>query len=627
MATTMFVLVIAITVIVSVNTDNKCNNNNDEYKCKTDTFYYDDAWGTDKVFQTPYRGHPHWKSTYQDMNLILGYVQQKYQSSSSSSNTCTININYRLNTKHLPLYSQVLFTYGTHTSTLSTYTVTQDTTMQYKDNGMPVSISIVNYLHQVEAILEFEPIYFKWNNARVESTLTGAYGAIVELFGWPYEDIEKECSFLGNSKYLGVQILPPVETILDFNSTVNGHLNPWHYAYQPVSYKLTSRMGNRTQLKRMVDVCRSKGVRVYSETVINHMTSFGVDAYPHHQDTSCNTYGSISSTGGSPWYTGGNMVESNEITVDAITGIEFPAVPYDSRDFHCKKSSANESMSWYKDRLDLRTESEYVQQRIADHLTDLISIGITGFSFDMVRQVHRNDVIGILNKLRDNLGGSLPEDFLVYMKLLLGGEFDKYLCSTSSEYSYGDAFYNALTMWTQKEKQQIKVWRSDFPKEFSKCAVKVGEKYQSMLGLDFYLEQFDTTSRDPPEESIYVKYHDVEKHKTYLMKLFGVGVEGSQSDIEQYNGNDYVVILSSYSFDNDAVSVFDTGIPDGLSDCGLSLVDGCDNSMPKVQAYDEASKGYDAKDGGNWVDNVYTRVHRSEDVVTTMQQWLSKKQK
>ena len=179
----------------------------------------------------------------------------------------------------------------------------------------------------------------------------------------------------------------------------------------------------------------------------------------------------------------------------------------------------------------------------------------------------------------------------------------------------------------QKEKQQIKVWRSDFPKEFSKCAVKVGDKYQSMLGLDYYLEQFDTTTRDPSKGAIYVKDHDVQAHKTHLLKLFGVGVEGTQSDIEQYNGNDYVLILSSYSFNNNADNTFDIGIPDGLSDCKLSLVDGCGSSMPKAQAYDEASKGYDAKDGSNWVNNVYTRVHRSEDIVTKMQQWLNNKQK
>ena len=189
------------------------------------------------------------------------------------------------------------------------------------------------------------------------------------------------------------------------------------------------------------------------------------------------------------------------------------------------------------------------------------------------------------------------------------------------------SFYKLLTHWSDEEIQQIKVWRSDFPKEFSKCAVKVGNKYQSLLGLDFYLEQFEKTSRDPPLGCIYVRDHDIETHKKYLNKLFGIGIEDSNV-IEQYKGNDYVLILSSYSFDNNEENSFDTGIPDGLSDCSLSLVEGCQHSMPKAEAFNDESQGYDANNGQtNWKTGVYTRVHRSKDVISGMQSWLNNEKK
>ncbi len=42
-------------------------------------------------------------------------------------------------------------------------------------------------------------------------------GAIVELFGWPYDDIAKECEMLGKAGYMGVKIFP-AQGILDLAS-------------------------------------------------------------------------------------------------------------------------------------------------------------------------------------------------------------------------------------------------------------------------------------------------------------------------------------------------------------------------------------------------------------------------
>src|SRR6266699_265486 len=49
--------------------------------------------------------------------------------------------------------------------------------------------------------------------------------------------------------------------------------------YQPVDYNLTSRMGNENQFKSMVATCRSAGVKVYVDAVINHMTGQGDISY------------------------------------------------------------------------------------------------------------------------------------------------------------------------------------------------------------------------------------------------------------------------------------------------------------------------------------------------------------
>ena len=53
---------------------------------------------------------------------------------------------------------------------------------------------------------------FHWNHPSVNQSPNyegGQKGAIVELFGWLYEDIEAECEMLGKAGYMGVKIFPP----------------------------------------------------------------------------------------------------------------------------------------------------------------------------------------------------------------------------------------------------------------------------------------------------------------------------------------------------------------------------------------------------------------------------------
>ena len=63
---------------------------------------------------------------------------------------------------------------------------------------------------------------------------------IVHLFEWPWDAVARECEeFLGPKGYCGVQISPPMEHIQG---------SQWWTRYQPVSYKLESRSGNRGQV-------------------------------------------------------------------------------------------------------------------------------------------------------------------------------------------------------------------------------------------------------------------------------------------------------------------------------------------------------------------------------------------
>lgn len=138
---------------------------------------------------------------------------------------------------------------------------------------------------ELMASIKLEPLNFLWNNPKVNQPSNyknGQKGGIVEMFGWPYADIEKECVHLGQMGWMGVKVFPPQESILDYEHPENGEMNPWYWLYQPVSYKLHSRMGTREQLKSMIDTCRKNNVRVYADAVVNHMTGNGNDMFPTH---------------------------------------------------------------------------------------------------------------------------------------------------------------------------------------------------------------------------------------------------------------------------------------------------------------------------------------------------------
>lgn len=73
----------------------------------------------------------------------------------------------------------------------------------------------------------------------------------------------------GPAGYGAVQVAPPAESVSLATSDSGAH--PWWEVYQPVSYGLTSRLGNRAQFGAMVTACHNAGVRVYVDAVINHM--------------------------------------------------------------------------------------------------------------------------------------------------------------------------------------------------------------------------------------------------------------------------------------------------------------------------------------------------------------------
>ena len=238
-----------------------------------------------------------------------------------------------------------------------------------------------------------------------------------------------------------------------------------------------SRLGSREELREMIHTCSKHGVRVYADAVINHMTGGGNDINMHRNQAGghCQYWGPKNSSAGSPFFTHSWAYENNEFTGQRPT-LEFPAVPYGPTDFHCERSLGDWSSGfslnygWLVGLSDLNTEKPYVQQRIADYLTDLMGLGFSGFRIDAAKHIQPKDLAEIFARFRENIGGIFPDDFISWLEVIIGGERMLLACE-DNPYNYYENFDNLMRKAgiSNQDISKIKIWSSDYPKEHPIC--------------------------------------------------------------------------------------------------------------------------------------------------------------
>lgn len=198
--------------------------------------------------------------------------------------------------------------------------------------------------------------------------------AFVHLFEWSWNDIAHECTnHLGPHGFTAVQVSPPQEHIVG---------GTWWTRYQPVSYQLESRSGNRSEFINMVNVCADAGVEIYADLIINHTA-----AIDYETEVNGTSVGGPVGTGGTQW-----------------SRMNHPYL-YGSGDYHpeCIINDYQNRQEVQECQLsglpDLSTGSDYVQHTLAGYIDDLISIGVTGFRIDAAKHMAASDIEGILNRV------------------------------------------------------------------------------------------------------------------------------------------------------------------------------------------------------------------------------------
>ncbi|MFJ6795628.1 carbohydrate-binding module family 20 domain-containing protein [Streptomyces sp. NPDC091268] len=183
------------------------------------------------------------------------------------------------------------------------------------------------------------------------------------LFEWRFDSVARACEdTLGPAGYGYVQVSPPQEHIQG---------SQWWTSYQPVSYKIAGRLGDRAAFTSMVERCHAAGVKVVADAVVNHMAA--ADG---------------TGTGGSPY-----------------TKYDYPGL-YSAADM----DDCRATISTYQDRADVQncelvqladldTGEDRVRGRITGYLNDLLSLGVDGFRIDAAKHMPATDLAAIKSRL------------------------------------------------------------------------------------------------------------------------------------------------------------------------------------------------------------------------------------
>lgn len=194
---------------------------------------------------------------------------------------------------------------------------------------------------------------------------SGEKTVTVTMFERRYADVAAACTDqLGPAGFGHVQVSPATEHIQG---------DQWWTSYQPVSYRIAGRLGDRDAFAKMVETCHAAGVKVIADVVVNHMAA-----------------GSGTGTGGT-----------------AYTKYGYPGYFQDS-DFHTCRTAVTD----YADRedvqkcelvglADLDTGKDEVRSTIAAYLDDLRGMGVDGFRVDAAKHMAADDVAAVKGKMRD----------------------------------------------------------------------------------------------------------------------------------------------------------------------------------------------------------------------------------
>lgn len=273
----------------------------------------------------------------------------------------------------------------------------------------------------------------------------------IQLFMFNWNSVANECEqSLGPAGISWALVSPPQE-----------HINQgqWWVHYQPVSYRIESRLGTREEFKNMVSRCKQVGVEVIADAVINHMSG---------------------SSYGTGW--AGSEYEK----------FDYPNI-YSVENFHNCALTENNQIVNYADRAqvqtcellglsDLDTGSKAVQDTIVAYLKDLLSLGVSGFRIDAAKHISAQDLESII--------AALPQGTRIMHEVIRGGGED---------------------VQPEEYLSTGKLWEFSFSRLMTSFEIESVPNLEEFLELGYFIESDSAIS--------FVSNHDTERNGSALTQM------------------------------------------------------------------------------------------------------------
>lgn len=201
----------------------------------------------------------------------------------------------------------------------------------------------------------------------------------VQLFQWTWPAIGRECPTIADVGFGFVQTSPPQESITG---------PAWWTSYQPVSYRLESKLGTRAEFAAMIDACHRAGVAVVVDAIVNHMAAgdgvgFAGTVYHHFEYPGLWTAADFHHCGLTPDDDIANYMDDRQVQTCELVNLA-----------------------------DLDTSRPNVRDRLRQYLTDLVTLGVDGFRIDAAKHIAVDDLRGIVE--------GLPEGTVLFPEVIRG---------------------------------------------------------------------------------------------------------------------------------------------------------------------------------------------------------------
>jgi alpha-amylase len=176
-----------------------------------------------RSFQTPLPGSAHYKPEYEGLGRVMCYNNIQYASDRKSA---TVEARCRTHSS----VSNVSYNWNGEGFT-SSKTYAAGSAL----GGKALSLVVKATDNAgVDYTITMESLNFIWQGAAINQSSVyqnGQKGGIVEMFGWPHEDVKQECAYLAKMGWMGVKVFPVSESVFSYEWPQNGELNPWWFYY------------------------------------------------------------------------------------------------------------------------------------------------------------------------------------------------------------------------------------------------------------------------------------------------------------------------------------------------------------------------------------------------------------